>query len=531
MMAQLRCTMLHIERDDKRLTKRKIDLLHFGIAIVVSMPSSYDAVPYFGKPFERTHPSRLATLATLFGMKPQPVERCRVLELGCTDGGNLVPMAFGLPGSTFVGVDLSTLEVAAGQETIRQLGLKNIELYAMDLTQINETWGKFDYIVAHGIYSWVPAVVRDAILRIASENLASQGVAFVSYNTQPGGYVRRMFREMMLHHISGVEDPRERIAKARELLTFLQSSTDGKDAEYRAFATGEISAMLARPDYSLFHDDLAEEWQPVFFHEFMAHAQQHGLQFLAEGDYWEMADNGLHAPQLAKLEAMSGTNRLAREQYRDFLKCRRFRRTLLCHEDVALDAKVKPERLQTLYATSHAQVGSVTSEEESAGVRAFYGKSGAQMKTAHPLVIALVSRLRESSPRSLHFEELLAEFGAENTAVICEILLSMHAAGLVELAAWRPEFASVAGERPEASALARLQISRGAAMTTLIHTMVEAKDDHVKQLVSLLDGTRDRAALTRELMGTTPAGEDLETFTQELDDNLAMVAKLPLLVR
>lgn len=495
------------------------------------MPFSYDAVPYFGKPFARTHPSRLATLATLFGMKPQPVERCRVLELGCTDGGNLIPMSFGLPESSFVGVDLSPLEVAAGQETIRQLGLRNIELHAMDLTRIDKTWGEFDYIIAHGIYSWVPAAVRDATLRIASENLAPQGVAFVSYNTLPGSYIRQMFREMMLHHISGAGDPQERIAKARELLAFLQSSTDRKDAEYRTFAVGEISAMLARPDHSLFHDDLAEEWQPVFFHEFMAHARQYGLKFLAEGEYWEMAENGLHASELAELEAMSGTDRLAREQYRDFLKCRRFRRTLLCHEKVALDTKATPERVRTLYASSSAKSGSVTPEEESSGVRAFYGKSGAQMKTAHPLVIALVSRLRESSPRSLHFEELVAEFGGENAGAISEVLLSMHAAGLVELAAWRPEFALSAGERPEASALARLQISRGAAMTTLIHTVVEAKDDHVKRLVSLLDGTRDRAALMRDLMGTTPAGADPETFAQELEENLKIIARLPLLVR
>ncbi|MGH9588117.1 MAG: methyltransferase regulatory domain-containing protein [Acidobacteriaceae bacterium] len=495
------------------------------------MSSSYDAVPYFGKPFARTHPSRLATSASLFGMKPQPVERCRVLELGCTDGGNLIPMAFGLPESTFVGVDLSAVEVATGQDVIQQLGLGNIELHAMDLTRISGAWGKFDYILAHGIYSWVADPVRDAILRIAQENLAPQGVAFVSYNAQPGGYIRQMFREMMLHHISGVEEPGERIAKARELLRFLQTSTDGRDEEYRTFAVGEVSAMLERPDDSLFHDDLEEEWKSFFFHEFIAHARQHGLQFLAEGEYWEMADNGLHSSALANLDEMSGGGRLAREQYRDFLKCRRFRRTLLCHENVALDGKVKPNAMRRLYATSHSHQGAVTTDEESSGVRAFYSESGAEMKTAHPLVIALVSRLRESCPWPLHFDELLAEFGAENAEAISDILLSMHAAGLVELAAWRPAFASAAGERPEASALARLQIRRGSDMTTLMHTVVEAKDDHVKRLVSLLDGTRDRAALTRELMGTTPAGGNAEMFALELEENLKTVARLPLLVR
>jgi cyclopropane fatty-acyl-phospholipid synthase-like methyltransferase len=494
------------------------------------MSSTYDAVPYAGKPFLRTHPRRLAALATLFGMKPRPVERCRVLELGCTDGGNLIPMALGLPESEFVGIDLSAQEVAAGHELIKQLGLKNIDLHALDLTLIDATWGKFDYIIAHGIYAWVPAAVRDAILRIASQNLAPQGVAFVSYNAYPGGYLRRMLREMMQYHIAGIEDPQERIAKAKDLLVFVQSSTDSRDKHYQAFVKREISEVLERPAHSLFHDELEENWEPVFFHQFMAHAQQHGLQFLSESDYWEMADNRLHPDATKQLTALGGDDRIAREQYRDFLKCRRFRRTLLCHENVALDTPVKSDSLRTLYVASSAESGSVSPEEESAGVRAFHNDTGAQMKTSHPLVIALISRLIASSPRSIHFDELLAEFGSENIEPVSEVLLSMYAAGLIELAAWRPAFASVAGERPEASPLARIQATRGSAMTTLTHASVEAADDRVRRLVTLLDGTRDRAALKKDLSSSMPEGTTPETLEQELERNLVTVANLALLV-
>ena len=65
---------------------------------------SYDEIPYESYPFAQSHPDRLATLATLFGMKPQPIDDCRVLELGCASGGNLIPMAACLPGSKFVGI-------------------------------------------------------------------------------------------------------------------------------------------------------------------------------------------------------------------------------------------------------------------------------------------------------------------------------------------------------------------------------------------------------------------------------------------
>ena len=73
----------------------------------MSAATSYDSVLYPSHACAETHPDRLATLATLFGLSPAPVERCRVLELGCGDGGNLLAMAFALPGSTFVGVDLA----------------------------------------------------------------------------------------------------------------------------------------------------------------------------------------------------------------------------------------------------------------------------------------------------------------------------------------------------------------------------------------------------------------------------------------
>ncbi len=491
------------------------------------MPFAYDVVPYESRPYARTHPGRLAALATLYGMNPAPVDHCRVLELGCADGTNLIPMALGLRGSEFIGVDLAEQQVVAGLEIIGQLGLKNIELRALDLTQIDLSWGKFDYIIAHGVYAWVPAAVKDAVLRIAVQNLAAHGVAFVSYNAYPGGHLRRMFREMMLHHVSGVNDPADRMTQAKELMKFLNAAIDSQDSGYQAVARREIAEILDRPPNVLFHDELSDHWEPVSFSDFMAHAQQHELQFLAEADFCDLAENNLR-PEIAEAMAkMSVNTRLEREQYRDFIKCRKFRRTLLCHKDVTLDANVKASSVRTLYATSQAM--KVNAEEESAGVSAFCAVGGAQMKTAHPLVIGLITRLIEAKPRLILFEELVGEFGAGNAEAISEVLLSMYGAGLVEMAAWRPEFATIPSERPEASPLARLQASRGLKITTLAHTCVEAEDAQVRRLVTLLDGTRDRVSLQDAMFNPTSSAGI--TFDAELERNLSVVAKLPLLIR
>src|SRR5229473_7628887 len=87
------------------------------------METTYNQVLYRGLPFGQTHPDRLATLATLFGVSPAPVERCRVLEIGCGDGGNLIPMAFMLPNSTFAGFDLAETPIAMGQQAAKALGV------------------------------------------------------------------------------------------------------------------------------------------------------------------------------------------------------------------------------------------------------------------------------------------------------------------------------------------------------------------------------------------------------------------------
>ena len=175
--------------------------------------TAYDAVRYPNHPHVQTHPDRLATLATLFGMSPAPVERCRVLELGAGDGDNLIPMAFGLPHSEFTGIDFAAGPVADGARVIERLGLGNIRLLAMDLMEVGEDFGEFDYIIAHGLYSWAPAEVREHMLALCRRHLAPAGVAFISYNAYPGCHIRQMLREIMLYHTAGMEDPEESCGK------------------------------------------------------------------------------------------------------------------------------------------------------------------------------------------------------------------------------------------------------------------------------------------------------------------------------
>ena len=492
------------------------------------MSFAYDLIPYPGTPFAQTHPNRLATLATLFGMRPAPVDRCRVLELGCTDGGNLLPMALTLPASTFVGIDLAANAVSEGQAAARHLGLRNLDLRAADLRQVDRGWGEFDYIIAHGIFSWVPEPVRQHLLKVCRENLAPHGVAYISYNAHPGGHLRKMLREMMLFHLREVTEPAERIRQGRALIAFLASSTPSPADEYRALLATEFDQILSRDPNVLFHDELADIYEPFFFHEFMAQAHSQGLQFLSEANYRDMQDSIFGEQTSLTLRALSHGDRLAQEQYRDFLKCRKFRQTLLCHHEVQLDAPARTERVDAFYMASPAT--EVTNETAPDGVREFQGPFGSALKTAHPLANALMTWLIEAWPRPLPFQNLLAKAGSEHRDALREIILATYSAGLVELHSLPPAFVAAAGERPEASPLARWQARSGPRLTTLRHTVIEAEGEIERRLVVLLDGTRDRAALQRELMPLTGcAGEGV--FQEQLERNLSKIARSGLLLR
>jgi len=482
--------------------------------------TAYDEVPYPGRPYADTHPDRLATMATLFGMSPASIERCRVLEVGCGDAANLIPMAYGLPGSQFVGFDLAARPIEAGRRMAARLGLTNLALAQRDLADFQADPAQFDYIVAHGLYSWIPADARDRLLALIARHLAPQGVAFVSYNTYPGCHVRRMVWDMLRFHTEHLGDPQARIAEAQALAELLANARRADD-RYTALLKGELPRLTGRDAGFLFHDDLAPINDPVYFHEFAAHADRHGLQFLSEAELVAMAYGGLTPEAKRVLESLDP---LAREQYLDFVKCRRFRQTLLCRADVALDRRLGPEKVAAFLLGARRRVRLDEADASAAG----------PPQGDAALLQAALDTLEEASPRVLALDELIARMGARPggqpvTDLPHELAWGAACAGVIQLHVHAPRLAATPGERPVASALARLELEGGEFVTNLRHDTVHLDDDIARRLLPLLDGTRDRAALVatlgdslRTIDGTRPA--------EALEGRLRHLAKLGLLL-
>jgi len=476
-----------------------------------SVAQAYEELPYPGGVLPQMHPDRLATIAALFGMQAAPVERCRVLELGCNEGASLIPFAYELPQSSFLGIDLTPSAITAAQAQAAALKLGNVEFRCMNILDARADLGTFDYILCHGVYSWAPPEVREKLLALCQELLAPDGVAYISYNTRPGGDLRMMLRAMMLYHIPHNAPAADRVRQARALAEFLAEAKGGSE-NYQHLMQWQRERITRLPDALLFHDDLSATHEPLYFHEFVEQAARHGLQYLGEADYYEMSEQRFSPPVREKL-AMLGDKLLVREQYMDFLCGRAFRQTLLCHSRVTLDRSLAPERLSRLHFASQAEPltdrPAIASSEEVE----FRAAENATVKTAHPLAKSIFVSLGEVWPGSLPFdalrERVALHLGPPEPRALAEGLLQIYSSGPIVTFSTRPYTgATRLSDRPKLAPLARLQAEAGRPVVTSLRQLsVDVREPIFRRLLLLLDGTHDRAALSEALATAIERGE------------------------
>lgn len=295
----------------------------------------YDEIPYESYPCAQSSPEKLATIGRLFGMNPPKIETARVLELGSAAGGNLIPHAVNYPKGYYVGVDLSKVQVEDGQQHIKAMGLKNIELKHCSITDVDDSFGKFDYIICHGVFSWVPEFVQDKIFEICNKNLSENGIAYISYNTLPGWNIVRTVRDMMMYHAKGFISPIDKITEARALLAFVKDSLEGQDTPYAKMLSQEAELLSKQGDHYIRHEYLEDHNKQFYFTDFMADAAKQGLQYLSDVALSTMYLGNMKPSVTEKLQNLNDI--VKTEQYLDFINNRRFRSTLLCHSNVAIN--------------------------------------------------------------------------------------------------------------------------------------------------------------------------------------------------
>ena len=471
------------------------------------MSDNYDDIPYQSIPFTDTQPENLAALGRLFGLDTPDPARARVLELGCASGGNLLPLAFYLPGGRYLGIELSARQVEDGRQLIVALGLDNIRIEQGDILELDGTLGEFDYIITHGVYSWVPPQVQARILDICARHLAPHGIAYISYNTWPGWHMRGMLREMLLRYTQAAASPGERLARAQKLLQEFPAALAHTDALPAQYLQNEIRRLQeAHPSY-LYHEYLERCNQPQYVSEFIAAAEGQGLQYVCDADLKSMFPSVLGPVAEQWLEQF---DELAeQEQYVDFLVNRSFRQSLLCRADAPLQREIELETLErhAFFADLRPPAQSDLCSDRA---QAFTTVDDKPVEVSHPLAKAALLELEGCYPDALTYAALFARAAARvraagNTAAADDtnglltelfLLFAHQAVGMTPL---QRCFHKTPAARPQAHRLARAQAAAGLAHVATARHSSLLLDPFSTRLLDYLDGTRDITQLTRQL--------------------------------
>jgi methyltransferase-like protein/SAM-dependent methyltransferase len=499
--------------------------------------ADYDATPYTSVSFPPSAPGQLAAVAHIFGLSTPEVSSARVLEIGCATGGNIIPFAAAHPQARVVGLDLSQVQVDLGRAKVNALGLDNLEFVTGDIAQMDLTaLGQFDFIIAHGVYSWVPPEVQEALLAAFRTLLAPEGVAYMSYNVYPGWKSKEVLRDAMLLASGGSTSPDQKAREARDMVDFLDEvvPADGVLArvvdEFRTHSEGF-------GDSYLLHDELETFNAPCYFSEMLARARAHGLAFLGEARPEAMFP-GNHGPKVEEhlLEKCGGVQVLV-EQYIDFVVNRMFRESLLVHSERESQIRYNPDRTRIRDLHVAAWVPPADGPTRLDNSRQEYREAdGATLFTNDPGIKASLDALSDRWPSTLSRQELvdavhtrLVDAGLTPSDSLSDTVenlmgvLILQGQARYRLHPVAPEPASTPLRLNEtARRMVELTGDDSQASTFNIWHETHMLSPLDRQLLPLLDGTRDRDALLDALLPIVSMDRDaLSEYIDALPEHLA----------
>ena len=294
----------------------------------------YSELGYKSMPFPYTTPATLEAYAALVGVSAPNPKTARVLELGATYGGNIISQALFNPDATFVGIELSQEQVEKGNEVIANAGLTNVSLVQSDIASIGSEIGTFDYIIAHGVYSWVDDGVKEALLRLIDEHLAEDGIAYVSYNTYPGWHTMEEVRQLMMfsNRDKAQFNHKEKVLHGKTIGSIVGSQILKYDnlKERNSKFLGALRSVMQKDEYYVGHDHLEPNNDPVYFYQFNDHLEAHNLAYLCDADLTLSMVRSFDADIADTLDKLALNDHVAQEQYLDFMLDTTFRKSIIC---------------------------------------------------------------------------------------------------------------------------------------------------------------------------------------------------------
>lgn len=475
---------------------------------------SYDELPFESKISRTRHIDRLATVATLLGTTPPNVRTSRVLEIGCSTGGNLIPMALEFPHATFVGIDLSQPQIQTAIARRERLGVKNLGFLAGDITKTPLPHEEYDYVICHGVLSWVAEEVRAAILSLISRILTPFGVASVSFNTYPGWAIRGIVRRVLLRSDERTKSSLERVQKARETIRGFQEAL-GHDRFYSLALQRELERIQSESDSYLFHEFLERENTPLYLTDFVKECRSHQLSYLGDARWGRNLYLRRALLDLPEEAMQQGGSWLECEEYLDDVFNTGFREAIVC----------KGESREPNWGSLHTCFVAGQLKRTSEGplrldtVEEFVDSRGRPHTALEPLEKVVLMNLSSSWPEPKPFEQLrkeveegLAFFGERADgerleSYVKELLLR----DMADVSIAPPSLTRTPGEELAVQPWIVAQSETGPAVTNLWHETVEVGDLE-RRLIAAIGAGKTR-------------GELEDTLRQEVESGSLVIAE------
>tara|TARA_R110002049_G_scaffold2750_4_gene21962 strand:- start:132203 stop:133759 length:1557 start_codon:yes stop_codon:yes gene_type:complete len=464
-------------------------------------PSSsfeYDRVAYPGVADQSIHLRNLEVTATMFGAQPANLNQCRVLEIGCADGANMLPYAHQFPTSRFVGIDLAKDRIRVASEIADEVGIENATFHCANIVDIDKSIGTFDFILCPGVFSWVGDEERQAILRVCRECLAPDGIAAISYNVRPGWNWNDSVRDFIRDAVRTIDDPQQQIAAARNAVEFLAANGPSQ-AIHSAYYQRACDRLRSQSDTYLYHDYITDQNRPFYFREFAEMADVHSLKFLGEADFRHSSGFGLDMNGRA---AVAQTPPAHRETLLDFLLNTGYRSSMLCHKGCTLQPRVQHEWVAQLQLALFDPMDGVTFDLSS-GLPLTLPLDGGVVTVTDPGVKAALRHLMDRWPQTVSVEQLFAavrdfttglppdETAIDGPESLAQTMLAFYGAGLVRPFKSVPPWNDEVTDRCQASPVVRAAAARGLGIVNQWHQNIRHLSSGQRKLLSLLDGTRD----------------------------------------
>lgn len=457
----------------------------------ISVDKIYDAIPYGDETFPNTHPEYLAAVATLFGLTPTNPRTSRVLELGCAKGENLIGMAYSLPECTFVGIDLSNNQVSEGNSKIRNYGLDNIELLHKNILDLDQSLGKFDYIIAHGVLSWVPKEIALKMFEICNLLLTDNGIAYFSYNTYPGWKSRDIFRDMMFFEAENFDSPQELASRSKFSVAVMNNLLKDNKSELSNHLKHDLAYYLDRPEWYYLHDFVAENNNPYYISEIIDFAKINNLQYVCDTELSTCTTSAL-SPNTQKQLNVFKDNRRKFEQYLDIATLRSFRRSIFSRIEKKVSYDFRASILENLFISANLDYKAPSGEQTN---HYFSHTNGGAISFISLEAANALKKVISAWPNAIKISELIQDSSKRPTL---ESLLGGIFANLISLRVNPTNVINIVSEKPLASLLARKQAESSNVVTGLNHQQITLGEIERKILVKL-DGTNSKSEIAKSI--------------------------------